>query len=126
MRQAKRGGGRAGALAALAAMAAASPAAADCVYGPVTFCDGCTLSRDIKVKTNDVCEFVGYVNNGSFRGFEIVQRPKLGKFGINSPTFAGYRAGAKPGADRFVYKVKWEVSGRVNTVTLVNNVTIHN
>ncbi len=102
----------------------ATPAAAYCKFPPITFCDGCTLDRPIEVTKNDACEFVGYINNGSFRGFETVQRPRLGQFGISSPTFAAYRAGPKPGADRFVYRVKWEVFGKPHTATIVNRVTI--
>ncbi|MBL8589659.1 MAG: hypothetical protein JNK46_14090 [Methylobacteriaceae bacterium] len=99
-------------------------AAAECRYGPVTFCDGCTLQRSITVPRNEACEFVGYIQNGSFRGFDVVERPKRGSFGVHSPTFAAYRAGAKSGADRFVYRVKWEVGGRPHVATIVNTVTI--
>lgn len=104
--------------------ALATPALADCRFPPITFCDGCTLDRPIEVKKNAACEFVGYIHNGSFRGFETVQKPRLGQFGISSPTYAAYRAGPKAGQDRFVYRVKWEVFGKPHTATIVNRVTI--
>lgn len=104
--------------------AIAATAFAACRFPPITFCDGCTIDRPIEVKKNEACEFVGAIQNGSFRGFETVERPRAGRFGIASPTYAAYRAGSKTGPDRFVYRVKWEVFGRPHTATIVNRVTI--
>lgn len=112
-------------LAALAIAGLAGPARAACLVDAVTFCDGCVAQRRMIVDKGSVC----YLSNnmgggGALEGVDILEKGKLGQFGLASRTQSAYRAGPKPGADRFVFRVRWEQGGRHNAVTIVNNVTI--
>jgi hypothetical protein len=96
---------------------------ANCRYPNMRYCDGCVLDRRILVRVGGTCLF-NVRTVGQLIGAETVTPPRLGSFGKANEYQSAYRAGARPGDDFFVYRVRAEIGGRVQTVTIRNFVRI--
>lgn len=110
-------------LAGAAVDAAAQSNAGFCRSQSVRLCDGCVVSRNVVVRAGGTCTF-NASSGGALLGHQVMTPPRLGVFGRASAYQTAYRAGPTPGEDYFVYQIRWERLGRVNTTTIQNRVRV--
>jgi len=54
--------------------------AADCTTNRVAFCEGCTVTENVRVLADKKCIFTSTTGSGGIDGKEIITRPRAGTF----------------------------------------------
>jgi hypothetical protein len=92
--------------------------------GPFRFCDGCSVSVQVRTKKNTACEIRYFTRSGAVLGHRVTKRPR-GIYGIANLTSAAYQPSPGfVGNDYFEVEIRYEKAGTTFSTTIKASVTV--